>query len=225
LSPPPATTLRPVDPSPFAHTVTDPAELATLYRAVSPVAAVKTRPSIDAASAAFIARSTFVVIGTTSADGSHDVSPRGGPPGFLRVLDPSRLVMADLSGNNRLDCIRNIIETGRIGLLAFVTGQHETVRINGDAWLTTDPELLDGFPPGLRRPAAAIGIRVAETFMHCAKSLRRAGIWDPASWRAHEAPDGAAILACQGVVPGLGEAEIRATLAQSYDSSLADERT
>ena len=141
----------------------DEAALAGIYREVSPVAAVKTRPKLDPASRSFLAASTFAVIGTSDVDGRLDVSPRGGPPGFLHVLDDERLAIADLSGNNRLDCIRNVVRTGRIGMLVIVTGQHETVRVNGRAWLTTDPDLLDHFSTIVRRPRAAIGVDAGRT--------------------------------------------------------------
>lgn len=211
--------------APFPAVISGPEQLDALYRPPSPIVVAKSRPVIDPATAAFLARSTFVVLGTSGPDGTLDASPRGGPPGFVHVLDEHRLALPDLPGNNRLDALRNVVATGRIALLAVVTGQHETVRVNGRAWVTTDPELLGSFPPELRRPTTAIGIEVEETFIHCAKAFRRGGVWDPATWHPADAPDAASIIECQNLLDGVPAAAIRADLDRSYDVSLAEERT
>ena len=210
--------------SPFPGTITSLDELAELYRPPSPLVVAKSRPRIDAATARFLGRSTFVVVGTVDPDGTLDTSPRGGPAGFVRVLDDRRLVIPDLPGNNRLDSIRNIVATGRIALLVVVTGQHETVRVNGRAWITTDPDVLAGFPAVLKPPKAAIGIEIDETFIHCAKAFRRGGIWAPETWQAADAPDAADILECQALLEGVPASAIRRDLDHGYELSLADER-
>ena len=210
--------------APFADTVDTVEGLRTLYRTPSPIAAVKDRQSIDDASRAFIERSRFAAVGTFDADGNADVSPRGGPSGFVRVLDETRLAIADLSGNNRLDTLQNIVATGRIALVFVVPGKTETVRVNGRAWVTTDAEVLDGFTLP-KRPKAAIGVQLETTFMHCGKAFMRGGMWDPEAWaELADTPDGAAVLACQKVVE-VDEALVRASLDEGYAHDLAAEST
>ena len=104
----------------------------------------KERPIIDAATREFIERSPFVLVGTVGGDGSADVSPRGGPSGFVQVLDETHIAISDLSGNNRLDTLDNIVANGQVGLLFVMPGQGETVRLNGTAVVTTDvPDAAD----------------------------------------------------------------------------------
>jgi PPOX class probable FMN-dependent enzyme len=200
------------------------AELRTMYRNPSEIAGNKDRPQLDTASRQFIERSRFMLLGTHAADGSADVSPRGGPSGFVLTLDDKHLAIADLGGNNRLDSMRNIIETGGVGLLFIVPGQGETVRVNGEAWITTSPDVLDRFVLP-RRPKAAVVVRVDTTFVHCAKAIYRSGLWDPEAWaELADTPDGAAILVCQGAVDAdlMGS---RARLEEAYAAELARERT
>ena len=207
---------------PFTHTVSA-AELAALYRRPSALVTNKSQPTIDTASAAFIGRSTFAIVSTSASDGTLDASPRGGEPGFVQVIDERRLAIADLGGNNRLDSIRNLVDTGQIGVLFVVVGRTETVRVNGTACLTTDPAILDAFPSSFRRPKAAIGIDVAETFIHCAKAFQRGRVWD-ADMRAANAdvPDAVDIILCQSLAEG-DRAELRQLFDRGYAEDLADE--
>ena len=170
----------------------------------------------------FVDRARFLLLGTYRSDGSADVSPRGGEAGFVRTLDAQHLAIADLGGNNRIDSLRNIVETGRVGMLFVAPGRSETVRVNGEAWVTTDPDLLDGFTLP-RRPQTAIVVRVTATFIHCAKAFRRSGMWDPDVWAEMVAgPDAADILVCQSILPETVTADmIRADLEAGYESALA----
>jgi predicted pyridoxine 5'-phosphate oxidase superfamily flavin-nucleotide-binding protein len=107
---------------------------------------------LDGHCRAFLALSPFMTLGTQSADGQGDVSPRGDQPGFALVLDDRTLAFPDRPGNNRLDSLRNIVASPGVGLLFFIPGFEETLRINGNAHLSTDPDLLarmmvDGKPP------------------------------------------------------------------------------
>ena len=106
----------------FDHVLESADELADLYRPAAGAAVAKEADRLDDACRGFIAQSTFVLVGTSSKDGLLDVSPRGGPAGFVKILDDQRLAIPDLNGNNRLDSIRNIIEQGQIGLLFIVPG-------------------------------------------------------------------------------------------------------
>jgi PPOX class probable FMN-dependent enzyme len=198
-------------------------ELREHYRAPSQLTANKERPTIDAVSRTFIERSRFSVIGTFDADGNPDVSPRGGTSGYVRVLDEEHLAIADLGGNNRLDTLQNIVATARAGCVFIVPGHSETVRVNGEAWVTTDPALLETFTLA-RVPKSAIVVRVHTTYVHCAKAFLRSGMWDPAVWaELADVPDGASILHCQAVTEGSAE-EVRGWLDESYEQELTKER-
>ncbi len=195
--------------------------LAELYRAPSQLAAAKKTAVLDEASAGLLARSPFVMIGTSGADGDLDVSPRGGPPGFVRVLDERHVAIPDLNGNNLIDSLRAVVATGRAGLLVVVPGKDETLRVNGPAWVTTAPEVLGLWSDELRRPTTAIVVRTDEVFMHCAKAFRRGRVWDPPSWdELADAPDGLDILSAQGVVDTNDDAT-RGFLEQVYVDDLA----
>jgi PPOX class probable FMN-dependent enzyme len=197
--------------------------LRVLYRPPAMLTANKERPVLDAASQAFVERCRFASVATFDEHGNVDVSPRGGPSGFIRVLSPDRVAIADLGGNNRLDTLQNVIASGRIALMLVVPGQSETVRINGAATLTADPEVLAGF--GLpKTPKSAIVVQVETTYVHCAKAFLRGGMWDTEVWAAlADTPDGAAILSCQAVTD-VDAATTRMWLDDSYDKALAEEQ-
>src|SRR3954447_12285407 len=205
---------------PFRQTVGSIEELRDLYRGPSLLVKAKVKPELDAASRAYIGRSPFVLLGTQGPDGL-DVSPRGGAPGFIKVLDESRLAVPDLSGNNLLDTISNVVRDGRLGMQFLVPGKDETLRVNGRAWVTTDDAVLDLFVDDVKRPKVAIGVEVPQLFTHCARAFRRSRLWDPESWPAlADAPDGAEILLCQKVVEGVRADVVRADLERSYARDL-----
>jgi PPOX class probable FMN-dependent enzyme len=129
----------------------------------------------------FIALSPFVVLSTADAQGRMDASPRGGAPGFVKVLDAHTLLIPDAPGNNRLDSLSNIVETGRIGLLFLVPGVDETLRINGAARLSQDAAHMARFSAEARMPRLLIEVRVQEAYLHCAKALMRSKLWSDAA--------------------------------------------
>ena len=209
------------DPHNDQHRIDTLDVLRTHYRNAHPGTIGKERSQLDAATAAVAARCRFAAVGTFDADGNADVSPRGGPSGFIKVLSPTHLAMADLGGNNRLDTLMNIVATGRVALLLITPGQTETVRMNGTAYISTDPELLAGFHLP-KVPKSAIVFQLDTTYMHCAKAFMRSGMWDADVWaELADVPDGSAVLASQGVVRD--EAATRAALAEDYRAELADE--
>jgi PPOX class probable FMN-dependent enzyme len=126
---------------------------------------------------AIIERATFVVIATHGSNGA-DVSPRGDPAGFVRVLDERHLLLPDRIGNNRFDSMENIFETGNIGMLFMVPGMAEVLRINGQARITDDAALLAGSAVQGRAPKIGVLVAVKEAYLHCAKAINRAGLWD-----------------------------------------------
>lgn len=167
-----------IDP---AFVIADEDGLRALFKPTHTLAAQKVLTALDKHSQAFIARSPFLCLGTQGADGRADVSPRGDPPGFVRVLDPRTLAIPDRPGNNRLDSLANIVANPNVGLLFIVPGFDDTLRVNGEARLVTDPEILEGMRMGDRLPTLAIVVRVREVFLHCAKAFRRSRLWSPDS--------------------------------------------
>jgi uncharacterized protein len=196
-------------------------DLRTLYRPPNPRAASKVHPRIDEASARLIARCPLVLLATADRDGRCDVSPRGGPPGFVTVLDDRHVALPDLGGNNRLDSSSNLVANAHAGLLFVLPGKDETLRINGPAVLTTDDDVLDRTHPALRRPKMALVVEAEEVFAHCAKAFRRGRVWQPDTWAAlADAPDLAEIYACQ---TGCDATGYREAVARSYEAGLASD--
>jgi uncharacterized protein len=193
------------------------------YRQPSQLVLDKERSVIDAASRAFLERCRFAVVGTFDSEGNADTSPRGGPSGWVRVLDDHRIALADLGGNNRLDTLQNVVQTGRIAIIFVMPGRSETVRVNGGACVSVDPELLAGFALP-RTPTSAIVVELETTYIHCAKAFMRSGMWDPTAWsELADTPDGADILSCQ-IVAAVSADQIRSMLAEGYDADLSAER-
>ncbi|GAA4945982.1 pyridoxamine 5'-phosphate oxidase family protein [Algibacter agarivorans] len=126
----------------------------------------------------FINHAPFLVLSTSSKEGKQDASPRGGHPGFVKVMNEKEIVIPDAKGNNRVDSISNIVETGTIGLLFLIPGIDETLRVNGTAYLSTDKAYLNLFTAEQNPPKACIVIRVEELFLHCAKAFMRSKLWD-----------------------------------------------
>jgi len=166
----------------FESVVTTESELRELYKMPAATTVKKKLTTLDVHARAFIESSPFVLIGTASSDGTGDVSPKGGPAGFVVVLDENRIAIPDLSGNNLLDSISNIVDGSGIGLIFLIPGIDETLRVNGRACLTTDPAVLDRCAVKDRRPKAAIGVTVTQQYMHCAKAFRRSELWNPQAW-------------------------------------------
>ena len=135
-------------------------------------------PALDAHAVQFIGLSPFVVLASSNADGHMDASPRGGEPGFIKVLDTQTLLVPDAPGNNRLDTLENIIATGRLGTLFMVPGFDETLRVNGRAVLSTDPADLALCADARRTPTLVIRVAVESVYLHCAKAFMRSQLWD-----------------------------------------------
>lgn len=137
----------------------------------------KQLPSLERHSSNFLAHSPFVTISTYAKSGSVDCSPRGGNPGFVKIINDNCIILPDGKGNNRLDSLVNIIETGQIGCLFLIPGVDETLRINGLARISTSPEYLNLFSDDRNPPKTCIEITIKEVFLHCAKALMRSELW------------------------------------------------
>jgi uncharacterized protein len=130
----------------------------------------------------FISKSPFLSMATSNFHGECDVSPRGDAPGFVIVLDDQHLFIPERPGNRRMDSMQNIMTNPNIGLLFFIPGLGETLRVNGKAYLTRDPELLKKSAANGKTPQFGIGVEVKECYAHCAKAFIRSGIWRPETW-------------------------------------------
>ena len=153
------------------------ADLRTVYKQPGGGAVGKDIAQIDAHFAHFISLSPFLCIGTAGENGLCDVSPRGGEPGFVHVIDARTLAMPDRPGNNRLDSLGNITRNPGVGLLFFVPGFDDTLRVNGVAHVTTEPELMARFTTDGKPPRSVVLIDVKEAYLHCVKAIKRAGLW------------------------------------------------
>jgi uncharacterized protein len=154
------------------------ADLKSEYPPASDSVRGKILRKLDSHCRAFIQLRPFLCIGSSHPDGLPDVSPRGGEPGFVRVLDDERLAIPDWPGNNLVDTLTNVSKSGSAGLLFFVPGVNETLRVNGVAEISFDPALLASFASAGRPPRSALVVHVREVFLHCTKALKRAGLWD-----------------------------------------------
>jgi len=152
--------------------------LRDIYKPASERALKKEIQSLDVHATQFIGLSPFVVLSSSGENGDLDASPRGGEPGFVKVLDAHTLLIPDAPGNNRLDTLENIVATGQLGLLFLVPGFDETLRVNGCAVLSTDAIDVQPFAQAKRPPALVIRMTVASVYLHCAKSLMRSQLWD-----------------------------------------------
>lgn len=163
----------------FSPIVETAAQLRTIYRQPTQGAVAKDIRRIDAHCRRFIELSSFLCLGSMSRDGGGDVTPRGGEPGFVHVIDEKTLAIPDRPGNNRLDSLTNIIEQPAVGLLFFVLGFEDVLRVNGNAQITTDPVLMNRFLVGGKPPLAVLVVDVKQAYLHCTKAIKRAALWDP----------------------------------------------
>jgi uncharacterized protein len=204
-------------------TIPDEQALRGLFPPTHELAAQKVLRSLDKHAQDFIRRSPFVCVGTQDGNGKADVSPRGDPAGFVRILDDRTLAIPDRPGNNRLDTLSNILANPNVGLLFIIPGFDDTLRINGQAGLVTDPELLESMAINGRAPKLAIVVRVGEVFLHCAKAFRRSKLWDPGHFQDRsEMPSLMKIILDQtGGAPGEAEMQKRdADLEVEYGKTM-----
>jgi len=162
--------------------ITSLAELDALYDSPVPSSITKEIDHLTELHRAYVEASPFVLL-ATAGPGGLDCSPRGDPAGFVRVADPRTLLMPDRRGNNRLDSLRNIVTDPRVGLLFLVPGIGVTLRVNGIAQLSTDPDLLASFEMDGKLPRTVIVVSVTNVYTQCPKALIRSHLWDPSLHR------------------------------------------
>jgi len=156
----------------------------------------KKQDHIDEHARRFIAHSPFLTLATADAAGRLDCSPRGDYPGFVKVLDEHTLAIPDRPGNKIADSFGNIAENGGAGLLFLIPGMRETLRVNGRAYPTDEPDVLARMQTEASQPDLAIVVEVAEAYFHCGRALIRSRLWDPAS------------QALAGEMPSMGEVAV-----------------
>jgi len=156
-------------------------QLRTLYASPKERAIKKQLASLDRHCKRYISLSPFVVLSSMGGDEVLDASPRGGAPGFVKVMDDNTLLIPDSPGNNRLDTLENIIHTGRLGLLFLIPGVDETLRVNGAADLSVAPADIAQCTTEVRAPKLVIRVNVQQAYLHCAKAFMRSKLWESES--------------------------------------------
>ena len=160
------------------HTITTVAQLEAIYGEPSSNAVLKEIDYISDHYKAFIGKSPFVTLATCGPEGL-DCSPRGDPVGFVRVVDKKTVMIPDRRGNNRIDTLRNLVRDPRVSLLFLVPGVGETLRINGRADISVDPDLCASFDMNGKTPRSVIVVTAERVYFQCQKALARSRLWDP----------------------------------------------
>jgi len=163
--------------SAFKQVIQNQAELREILGYAGKAAQNKVISEIDDICRAFIAKSPFVLLGSTDANGSMDVSPKGDPAGFVQVMDRKTLLIPDRPGNQRGDTLSNILQNPCVGMLFLVPGRRETLRVNGSAQIVRDEDVRERFIMQGKVPIFVIAVTVKEVFFHCTKCVVRSGLW------------------------------------------------
>ena len=199
--------------------IENPERLRELYGAPSERSLKKQLTKFDKHCRAFIARSPFLVIASSDPSGRCDASPKGDAPGFVQVLDDETLLIPDRLGNNRVDTIGNLLVRPGVGLIFFVPGINETLRVNGRARVTTDPAVLEPLAVNGKVPRSGILVTAEEIYFHCGKALIRSDLWNPKKHlRRSEFPSLGRILADQ--IGGISVEEAERQTVESYKTRL-----
>jgi PPOX class probable FMN-dependent enzyme len=167
---------------PFAGSLERVEQLREFYAEAMQPALRKDIGRLDEMCRRLIAAAPMLFVATFSEEGHCDVSPRGGTPGFVTVLDETHLAIPDATGNRRLDTLENIVATGRAGLIFIIPGRDTTLRVNGRAAVSADPDLLAQLTPVGKPPRTAIVVEAEEVYAHCPKAFVRSKLWDPDTW-------------------------------------------
>jgi PPOX class probable FMN-dependent enzyme len=153
-------------------------QLEAIYGQPNDASTVKVADRITAAYRALIDKSPFAALATCGPEGL-DCSPRGDLPGFVRIHDEKTLMMPDRRGNNRVDSLRNIVRDPRVALLFLIPGSGSTLRVNGHAQVSADPDLLASFRMEGKTPRTVIVMTVDEVYFQCARAIVRSDLWNP----------------------------------------------
>lgn len=204
-------------PATAMHAVTSLDALRAIVGEVNPRAAAKVRPALVELDREWLASSPFCLIATSDLDGNLDVSPKGDPAGFAYVIDDTTVALPDRPGNKRVDGFLNILENPHVGLIFFIPGRGDTLRMNGRARIVSDAPFFDAMVVNGKRPQLALVVELDEVFHHCSKAFLRSKLWDPQSWAPEHVPSRAVIAkALERPDDELGEIE------QYYGASYAE---
>src|SRR5262245_20112447 len=165
---------------------------------------------------AFIARSPFLVIASADASGRCDASPKGDAPGFVKVIDDETLLIPDRLGNNRVDTIGNLLARPGVGLIFFVPGLNETLRVNGRARITAEPALLEPLAVNGKVPRSGILITADEVYFHCGKALIRSDLWNPEKHVARDAFPSLGVVIAEQIGQSVEPKEAERMTEESY---------
>jgi uncharacterized protein len=136
----------------------------------------------------WLAHSPLGFVATTDAHGRVDVSPKGDPPGFVRVIDDTTIAIPERPGNKRVDGYLNVLQRPQVGTLFLIPGRGDTLRINGSARILSDADYFDDMAVQGKRPILALEVDIEEVFFHCAKAFMRSDTWDPSTWNPTALP-------------------------------------
>ncbi len=168
----------------FEEFVTSADDISAVMGKPSQRVLLKVSDHVDDFARGFIAKSPFLVIGSL-AEGHVDLSPKGDPAGFVKVLDDKHLAIPDRLGNRRADTFRNVLENPKVGLIFLIPGKPETLRISGEARIVRDQGLRESMAVAGRLPDFAMVVFVERVLMHCAKCMLRSKLWQPEAWPDH----------------------------------------
>ncbi len=168
------------------HQIRSAEELQALFGPVRQAQQTKAISRFDDHCRRWIAASPFIVVGSADGSGRMDLSPKGDPAGFVHVVDDTTLAIPDRRGNNRVDTFTNVLTNPRVSVLFVVPGRGETLRVEGTATLTTDPDVLEPMTMGGQQPVVAMVVSLTEVMFHCGKSMIRSKLWQPEHWPAVE---------------------------------------
>lgn len=167
----------------FARVLSDEQELRELMgEPIAQAVVDKSLSALDHHCRLFISRAPFLLISSNDAHGRADISPKGDPAGFVRVLDDATLAIPERPGNRRLDTLRNILQNPHVGLIFLIPGKRETLRVSGTARIVQDAQLAATFSVAGKAPELCIVVDVEEAFFHCAKCIVRSKLWNPEGW-------------------------------------------
>ncbi|HRF07528.1 MAG TPA: pyridoxamine 5'-phosphate oxidase family protein [Xanthobacteraceae bacterium] len=187
--------------------LTSPEALRAVYGEPHARSVAKEITFLNAPYQAFVRASPFVILASSGPDGI-DCSPKGDAAGFVQIIDERTLAIPDRPGNNRIDNLLNIVGDPRVSLLFIVPGVGETLRVNGRAQISVDPELLQRFAVGNKLPRSVLLISVERAYFHCSKAVARSQLWDP----AHHLP--------RGALPSAGD--MIAAVSEGFDAQTYD---
>jgi len=202
------------------HRIHDVETLRALVGELKPGTALKLLDALDEFACDFIARSPFLVLSTSNAEGRLDASPKGDQPGFALVEDPNTLVIPDRLGNRLVFGHLNILENPGVGILFLIPGTNETLRVNGRAELTKDPALLERLAARGRPAVLAIRVHVEEAFFHCGKAFLRSELWQPETWPEHHKVSFGKMFARKLAAKDELAEQIDAAIAENYRTEL-----